>query len=186
LWGNACFYLENLRNVLRWRPGQYALKKNSIRHFLARWPIKRTQHGEAYRYCGNVLILRSDIYTGFARLHLPTRAPGTSEPSTPWLNNRTCRSIMLPSSTNASWQASQLVRITGFLCILTTRKVREIYLNAVIQRAPLRYLFLRQSIPVRRHRPVHQIEGYALRSEERSTVIAVCAWWFYRQFRCEG
>src|SRR5690242_12333434 len=52
-----CFPGESAQCIVM-EAGQYALKKNSIRHFLARWPIKRMQHGETYRHCVNVLILR--------------------------------------------------------------------------------------------------------------------------------
>ena len=55
-------------------------------------------------------------------------------------------------------------RITDFLTILTTRKVREI---------------LRQ-----RRQPARTSEVPAPRSEERGTVIAVCAW--CSPLRCEG
>jgi len=164
-------YLRTIAFDIVWHAGP-SRERNAARHIAT---------------VGTCSSQESDICTSFTQLHLPTRAPGTSELSKPWLNNRTCRSITLPSSTSASWQPSPLVRASpAFLASSRPGRSERYYVNAVIQRAPLRYLLLRQAIPVRRHRPLHQIEGYALRSEERSPVIAVCAWWFYRQFRCEG
>ena len=127
LWGNACFYLENLRNVLRWRPGQYALKKNSIRHFLAHWPIKRMQHGETYRPLWEHLILRK------RRMH---RLSSSTPPCESARHERAIAALAqqshVPFDHVAQLHEGELAvltvraRITDFLTILTTRKVREI------------------------------------------------------------
>jgi hypothetical protein len=45
--------------------------------------------------------------TGFPRPRILAKALRTSTPSKIWPDNRTCRSITLPSWTNASWQRSK-------------------------------------------------------------------------------
>ena len=133
---------------------------------------------------GNILTLRKRHMHRLSS-STPSRESTTHERAIEvWPNNRTC-----PVDQVAQLYERELAvltvgaRITGFLAILTTRKVREILRQRRHPAYPCRHLLLGQAIPMHRHRLLRQTGQYAPRSEERDTMIPACARWFCDKFR---